>query len=191
MGYMGFFDLTKYNANVLIETGTGMGEGLQDALRYNFKKYYSCEIEPSIHSIVCEKFKGNDNVTLMRATSMDYLKEILPTISKNDKIVFWLDAHFPGADHITHHYTDEDTDINLPLIAELDIIHDLRKGCVDTILIDDACLLEPNEYHKNRLSQLGLNINYKGLSVLNLFSETHDIKLYDENEQYIEITPKS
>lgn len=188
MGGLNFFDLSKYRSDVLIETGTGVAHGLSYAMRFGFEVYFSCEINEQLYNSNAAAFQGVPHVKLFNCDSLTFLNNILPVVPKEKRILFWLDAHFPGADFITHKHTGEDNEINLPLVHEIGIIYKYRQGCKDTILIDDLRLLEP--YEREKLEQLGLFLNYPGLEFLDCFKETHDIHKHYVHEGYLEIIPK-
>jgi autotransporter strand-loop-strand O-heptosyltransferase len=187
MGNLRFFDLSKYKADIFVETGTGMGIGLLEALKYRFDAYYSCEIEHPLYRMSVDRFSSLP-VNLFNMDSLHFLAEILPIIPKEKRIVFWLDAHFPGADYLNQERSGDDNEINLPLVHEIALIHKYRQGCKDTILIDDLRLLKP--YEKEKLEGMGLFLKYPGLDFLDCFKETHFTREHYIDEGYLEITPK-
>jgi hypothetical protein len=191
MGVLKYFDLNKYNADILIETGTGIGNGLADSLHYNLKHYHSCEIEPSLYERNKERFASNENVSLYCSDSLTFLENLLPTIPKETKIIFWLDAHFPGGDYITGIFSSEDNDVNMPLTREMAIIDKYRFDSDDVFLIDDLRLLVPYGNQKQILENChNLYINYPGLDFLNPRKDTHNINLFYDNEGYVEVYRK-
>lgn len=188
MGGLNFFDLSKYNSDILIETGTGVAHGLTYAMRFGLEQYYSCEINKQLHEGNVSKFMGVPHVKLYNCDSLTFLRTILPTIPKDKKVIFWLDAHFPGADFLTKEYSGEENEINLPLIYEVGLIYEHRKGCKDTLLIDDLRILKP--YERDKMEELGIFLNYPGIGFLDCFLDTHEIKEYYVHEGYLEMTPK-
>lgn len=175
MGFLGYFDLPSYKADILIETGTGIGSGISHALNFNFEKIYSCEIVEQLFTKNKLKFKDNKNIHLYNLSSIDYLKEVLPSIPKDKRIVFWLDAHFPGADYVTQMYQSTNDEINLPLVHEIKLINELRDISNDVFLIDDLRIIEP--YDKENLEKVGLYLDYPGLEfIYTIFDKTHSIK---------------
>jgi hypothetical protein len=59
--------------------------------------------------------------------------------------LFFLDAHFPGADAGLKDYDSEkDYNVNLPLAEELKLISTGRKDYADVIIVDDMRLFEEN-----------------------------------------------
>lgn len=122
--------------DVLVETGTGMGMAVIFAQKSRlFKKIYSFEINEKLYYI--SKALEDSKTEIYNMPSVEGLDFILPKISKKDKILFWLDAHYPGADFQLGAYDEEkDENIRLPLIEELKAIKKHRTG-KDTVYIDD------------------------------------------------------
>ena len=89
---------TKYDCYTFIETGTGKGTGLNYAVEYPFEKIYSIEYMEPLYEECKKTFADDDRILLLNADSVSGLEEILNTIPEDKNILFWLDAHFPGAD---------------------------------------------------------------------------------------------
>lgn len=99
MGYWPYdrmFAKYKADCSYFFETGTHLGDSVNDALNLNFDKIYSIEFDPNFYNHCIEKFKDvlNDKVFLYLGDSSILIKNILPTIDK--KTMFWLDAHGNG-----------------------------------------------------------------------------------------------
>jgi len=131
-----------YDAPVLFETGSGAGDGIQHAITHNFKKIYSVEIIETQACLLAERFKFDKRVTMVHGRSYNALEKLLPTIDEN--IIFWLDAHFPGADLVKNdqqrlqsYMAESNDDVRLPLEEELKLIKELRKDNNDVILMDE------------------------------------------------------
>lgn len=187
MGSLNFFDLKRYGADVLVETGTGKGFGVDYALQCGLPKVHSCEIYDEVYDYVKQKYANDPRVEIHQQSSIYFLDTLLPLIAKDIRIVFWLDAHFPGADFVTHEYKSDDNEINLPLVHEVEIIKKHRAGCSDVILIDDMRILDP--YDRKTLESLGIFLNYPGLGFLDDFKTTHHISKYFVHQGYIELVP--
>jgi hypothetical protein len=107
--------------------------------------------------------------------------------------LFWLDAHFPGADAGMARYDAAmDEDIRLPLEKELTIIHECRKNCNDLLIIDDMRVYEDGPYENGNSPVDTLPRNDRNLDFINrLFGRTHiSMKTY-RNEGYILLFPKA
>jgi hypothetical protein len=196
MGELRFFDLREsikdYNLSVFIETGTGLGGSVESILEYNvMDQIYSIEIIEDLYNKCVDKFKLFSHVKIINTSSYNGLKEILPTISKETNILFWLDAHFPGADfHFTTYESTEDKTLRIPLESEIDLIYSLRKGCKDVFIIDDLRIYEDGPYEAgnwNKRKELGGN----GLDfITKKYESTHTIHKDFRHQGYLFLIPK-
>ena len=152
MGSIRTFDLgeIKENCNIstFVETGTLHGDGVDYALQYKFDTVYSIEIDQTLYTKALAKYINNDNVNILKGSSSDVLPELIEDVNGN--CIFWLDAHFPGADAGTASYKEccetLDYNTNLPLQAELEAISNRRDKYEDVIIIDDLWLWEEGQY---------------------------------------------
>jgi hypothetical protein len=136
--------ISKYNLKNFVETGTGIGDSVDHVLG-KFKNIISIEIHPEIAQKASERFKDNDNVTIINGHSTDVLKEKSGGLQGNT--LFWLDAHFPGADFKYAKYEDEkDPEKRIPLEGELNAICDTKDFSNDVFLIDDLRVYEDGPY---------------------------------------------
>ena len=125
--------LVQYPNDILVETGSGLGGGIQYALRYGFKQIHSIEIDPNRHQF-CEKlFRKNPEVHLYLGDSIETLPKILDGI--NQKATFLLDAHIMQLSEVHGK-------VICPILQELTLIigHAKKLGIKHSILIDDAKL---------------------------------------------------
>jgi hypothetical protein len=180
--------IAKYNLRNYVETGTGMGECLQHALTFEFESLSSIEIYPKVYESVKEKFtQTKANVFL--GNSYEVLPEILKEI--DGPVLFFLDAHFPGADFHYETYTSTtDYDTRLPLERELKTIHHNRNILKDVFIIDDLRVYEDNNYGDGNWplrKQAGGN----GIEFIHqIFDETHNIEKDLRHQGFLIITPK-
>jgi len=148
MGNLNRFNLQelkqKYNIPVFFETGTARGDGVKYATQFDFQKIISVEIVQEQTKLLQEMFKSDSRVEIICNNSYDAIKQTVPGINEN--IMFWLDAHYPGADlkensseRIFAYMEEKNDDIRMPLEKELMLIRDIRKG-KDVILLDDLNL---------------------------------------------------
>jgi hypothetical protein len=196
MGELRFFDLTEpikeYNLSVFIETGTGLGGSVESILEYDIiDKIYSIEIIEDLYNKCVDKFKSYSNIKIINSSSYNGLKEILPTISKETNILFWLDAHFPGADfHFTTYESTNNEDLRIPLKSEIDLIYSLRKGCKDVFIIDDLRIYEDGPYElgnwDKRKELGGEGIDF----IINKYESTHNIHKNFNHQGYLFLLPK-
>jgi hypothetical protein len=131
MGTLRSFNLQpfmeQFGCRYLFETGTGIGDGLAYAAYYAFERLWSVEIHPEVAATARDRFVGDPRIQILEQTSEDALSALLPTIDRGKPILFWLDAHFPGADFGYASYKDEtNLERRLPLERELALIGKLR-----------------------------------------------------------------
>lgn len=193
MGSLFRFDLERYaetyDLPVLFETGTFLGNGVQLAIDAGFDRVYSVEIIDEYFTANVERFSDQQNVNLLHGESAKCLSDTVATINEN--ILFWLDAHFPGADGGLCSYNScEDEAIRCPFETELETIKTIRPYRNDVFIIDDLSIYETGEFGNGSLPS---HINKPANSSLDfidrLFSETHHvIRLYDD-EGYVLLLP--
>lgn len=117
----------KYDAKILIETGTFLGE-MCYAGRDIFQSIYSIELSRFLHRIARQTMADCPNVTLLQGDSSRILPELLTSIS--EPCIFWLDAHYSTG------FTAGEQSLT-PIAKELQAIAShTAKGHI--ILIDDA-----------------------------------------------------
>lgn len=124
---------TFFNINILIETGTYLGEAI-NFLKNNFSKIYSIELSTLLANEAMDKFKKHNHVEVINGDSGLALLNILK--KETDKKLFWLDAHYSGG--IT---AFSDNFKETPIVKELESIFDnWVNGSI--VLIDDARMFD-------------------------------------------------
>jgi hypothetical protein len=205
MGQITAFDLnefiTNYNTTIYFETGTGIGESLGYANNYNFKKLYTVDIDEELSDKIKKKYKGNDKIVVTCDYSTNAITNDLPKIPKEENILFFLDAHFPGADFHKISYEESIRQYKkdaFPLEQELKLIISNRNVSNDVFVIDDFMLYESGDYDsikegviwKYNWLQEELNIKTESYFIYELFKDTHDFKKDTRHQGYLVITPK-
>jgi hypothetical protein len=195
MGDVFFFALGKlindFQADTFFETGTAYGLGVQSARMFAFRNIISVEIIASAVDRLKPAFAGDGRVKLMCGRSTDVMTHVLPLIPGN--IIFWLDAHFPGADiHLAKFDAEKDPDTRLPLQQELELIKRLRPKKRDVILIDDLWIYERNNYEWGNIEEVGLGslANYDSKFLDTLFAESHVAQRFMNHGGYLALIPK-
>ncbi len=195
MGELFLFNLgdiiKAHNTDTFFETGTGFGFGVQFARIFPFRSILSVDIVAGEIKRLQPAFRFDPRVRLFAGKSVDVMRQVLPQIPGN--IIFWLDAHFPGAHHELQTYDAErDLNIRLPLEQELTLIKQLRAGKRDVILIDDLRIYEKGNYEDGNLSDMGLeNLGkYDSNFLYTTFQETHDAHKILKNTGYLMLLPK-
>lgn len=118
----------KFNTQILIETGTYLGD-MVEAQRNRFEKIYSIELSKKLFQRAVKRFKPYSHINILNGDSGIVLNKILPEIER--PALFWLDGHY--SEGITAKGIKE-----CPVAEELDAI--LKSDLPHIILIDDARL---------------------------------------------------
>jgi hypothetical protein len=184
--------MDSYGCSVFVETGTGIGTGLKYAHKFPFERFYSIEINHELFNRNKNKFNGK--VTLINDSSPDGLIQVGQYI-KNDICLFWLDAHFPGADFQLDTYKGVMRkylrNTNLPAIKELRTLSLIRPKKKDVIIVDDLCLFEDGPYElKPGLDRK--KYGYPSIKpIYEMYEKTHNIKKVYRHQGSLVLTPKA
>lgn len=194
MGELRHFDLGYYvdtfDIGTFVETGTFTGSGLAHAAGFNFKKLHSIDVDASWVEKAQQRFKKDKRINVIQGRSSTVLRKLLPKIK--GRILFWLDAHYPGEAGAGDSFGKEPDDaVRLPLEQELRAIAKYRKGYGDVILVDDLRIYEDGSYDRGnweRRAEFGKD-NCK--FVERLFGRTHTIERDTADAGYLVLTPGS
>jgi len=207
MGQITTFDLNtfinKHKIKIYFETGTGECVSLEYAHKYNFETIYSVDLDSELYNSAVKRFGENENIILINDYSTSAISQIIPNLDKNTPILFFLDAHFPGADF--HKMTYEESirtykEQAFPLEDEIKLITSLRDCKNDVFIIDDFVLYDKNsdyESIKNGQTwqyewlQKELNISTSSNFIYDIFSNTHNLEKDYRHQGYLIITPKN
>jgi hypothetical protein len=102
MGYWPYKDLFekyKSNCSIFFETGTHLGDSVQDALDLGFNKIISIESKQEFFDKCMERFKPLnvwEQVKLFYGRSEDNIDKLINEWV-TDRTLFWLDAHESGS----------------------------------------------------------------------------------------------
>jgi len=183
--------LDFYNIENFVETGTGIGEVVRSIYQINKDiNIHSIEIVKEIYQRNKDELSNLKNVNLHLGRSSDVLPEIVPSLKGNT--LFWLDAHFPGADFGLAKYGDEkDDDKRLPLKSELEIIVRSKDVTNDVFVVDDLRIYEDGPFEHGNWSERS-KYGGDGISfVEELFEETHYVVRSYNQQGYIMMFPLS
>jgi len=201
MGELNIFNLnnflTEHNCINYVETGTGRGDCLNHALDYKFNNYYSIDLDGDLIKQARRNFP-QENIEFIHNYSSEALKDLLPSLPKEEPILFFLDAHFPGADFGKMSYEQSIREFKseaFPLLNEIKIIKKYRDISKDCFIIDDWKL-----YDKTQNYEMGgwnyedlqkeLNLITNGDVILNEFKNTHNHKVKLRHQGFLFVTPK-
>ena len=199
MGLLTTFDIEElkkeYNLNVFVETGTGEGDSLFYASQFNFETLHSIEYLKPLYDKCIERFNLYSSIKLWNGDSLTELKNsVIPSIKNTDRVLFWLDAHFLGADFHFQSYDsliNEDEKLVFPLQHELKLIQEMRDIKNDLFIIDDLRIYEDNNYDDgNWLDAKKFNIQRNTTFFNDFFDTTHHIFRMTEHQGYLAATPK-
>ncbi len=194
--------INKYNLKYYFETGTGKAECLEYALRYPFEEYWTVDIDEDLIEESFNKFKNmSKNINLLIGKSIDILDEYIPQIPKESPTLFYLDAHFPGADFQKCTYEEsirEHKKDAFPLEEEVDVILEKRDVSKDVFIIDDLVLYEEGDFECLKVGcvweygwlQEELDLKTDSKFLYEKFEKTHDFKKDLRSQGYLIITPK-
>ncbi|RYF86270.1 MAG: hypothetical protein EON98_04205 [Chitinophagaceae bacterium] len=195
MGRLKRFNLDKLiaiaDAKYLFETGTWKGDGLAYAAKSPFKKLYSSEIIDTVAEKAVNRFRQDGRIEIIHASSIDALNSHLSQLDGN--CVFWLDAHFPGAEEGLKGYNEvEDEGIKLPLQKEMEIIATRKHKYQDVILVDDLRIYEEGSFDSGNLPDNVLPPKVRNTQFAEtLFGDSHQIIKSFRDEGYLILIPKS
>ena len=181
--------LDFYNIDNFVETGTGAAEVVRSIS--NIKS------DLNIHTIeiIEEIFNKNKishsyltNVNWHLGQSSEVMPEILPQLEGNT--LFWLDAHFPGADFGLASYGDEeDLDKRLPLRSELEIIVEGRDVSNDVFVIDDLRVYEDGPFETGNWAERNLYGGDGIAFIEDLFEDTHFVVRSYNKQGFVILLP--
>ena len=189
------------NIDYFVETGTLHGDSIE-YVRNNskpLKKYISFEVMKSLSKKAADRFKDDSRVEIIHGDSAELLSNTIKDLDGN--ILFWLDAHFPGADVGERIYGDEsDPNRNLPLRSEISAIKERAGKYHDIIIIDDLWIYEDGDYEwgtfDSHMETHGYSLRREDLKCGNAefirkaFNSTHSIKKITKYQGSLIITPR-
>lgn len=134
MGSLKNFKLEEYGCDVYVETGTGHCATLSKAIPH-FKRCYTVDIDEDMVFKARNRFHSATVAHDLSTVALEHwLKnELVP----EEKVLFFLDAHFPGSDYYGKPY-DVSVPNAVPLEEELNLIKKYRPDSKDVIICDDA-----------------------------------------------------
>jgi hypothetical protein len=212
MGNLLKFDLNKIsklcNSHFFVETGTFEGDTAYYAYKSlvldkesKIEKLWTIEYDKLYADAAYRRFKNFEKIEVVNNDSIQGLKYVCANCNSN--AIFWLDAHFIGADSGRVSYkNDENLQTRLPLEWELQIIHKRAEIYQDVIFIDDVRIYEDGPFENGTFDDAMKSSNscvrrvdispYNTINdIIRPFSTTHDIyKIYD-HQGYIIMLPKN
>ena len=181
--------LDFYNIDNFVETGTGAAEVVRSIS--NIKSDLNIHTIEIIEEIFNKNKISNSyltNVNWHLGQSSEVMPEILPQLEGNT--LFWLDAHFPGADFGLASYGDEeDLDKRLPLRSELEIIVEGRDVSNDVFVIDDLRVYEDGPFETGNWAERNLYGGDGIAFIEDLFEDTHFVVRSYNKQGFVILLP--
>ena len=200
MGVLRDHDLASYIAKgytILAETGTGTGTAVSHALGFPFKAIYSCDIDAEQIWLMQARYRHDERVHLFPLRSDDYIRALLedkvgnPPIKTDDRVLWFLDSHFPGFDlYKAAIDAEKNLDVRLPLQTELNLL--LSYGRThDVIIADDLRIFEKGPFASRNMDQIGYGYAaaYDRPLDLSGWEKTHTIVRDYRDTGYMILTP--
>jgi len=125
--------------DVLVETGTYNGHGVERALEFGFKEIHTIEVwDETFNRLARDRpdLCQNPKVHRYLASSRVVLATIIPEFQDRN-VVFWLDAHYQGLSQ-----NERDSVSECPVVSELQAILSVRWSKSVVISIDDCSMFE-------------------------------------------------
>ena len=195
MGTLTRFDIGVYDCDVFFETGTGTGTSLAYALESgSFNKLFSVEVHKGTAERAASRFRSHTNVKIINSDSISALRACLPEVTRESRILFFLDAHFPGeVDRSFAGYKSAvPTKMKLPLPEELEVIAEIRPTSRDVIIIDDLRIYEDGPFEAGNMPDWAetLDTREKNIDfVRRIFPKRH-VRKYYWNQGYVLVSSK-
>ena len=178
------FDELKINSpdeySIFVETGTSFGNTIRLVQPY-FELLHTIEIKKEIYDSFYSNHPQYENVIRHFGDSCKILPQILTSLDKNSKCLFWLDGHYSSGE-------SGRGEKDVPLIEECKIIDQTYKSKYAVILIDDYRLFGTNK-DENWLDITDDNVinSFDRLKILNTIIGKNDMMaLFVENSKYEE-----
>ena len=192
--------IERCNIDYFVETGTLLGDAVEHARGYNLKKIISFEIIEELADKAKSRFEGDDKVEIILGDSSKVLPDTLNKLDGNT--IFWLDAHFPGADIGINNYVDDiDSDTNLPLEKEIRAIAERIGKYNDVLIIDDLWIYEDGDWEwgtfDEHMERHGHTVRRSDLCkgdtsfIRKLFTRTHKIKIINKFQGSLVLIPNN
>ena len=146
--------LKNFGIKNFVETGTGDGSSMDKVLLTEIvDNAYGIELDDELYANLAEAYAGIDYMHLYKGYSEDKMANVMDDID-DEPALFWLDAHFPGADYGPAGYgAEEDVNKRLPMEAELRVMKEKRDLSKDIIFMDDLRIYVDRGYEAGNWNQ--------------------------------------
>jgi len=179
MGMLRDINIADFGCKFYVETGTGKCVSLRKAINI-FEKCFSVDLDLDMVNSAKQLIPS---AVIECGTSVDILEKWLQSdlFDLSDSVLFYLDAHFPGADFKGGEY-DVCAENAVPLRDELYLIKKYRPQSPDVIICDDARIYMTGPFENGNVEWLQVP---GGMSFLGDIFHPKYISLNFSEEGYI------
>ena len=128
--YLYLFRRYKSDCTLFFETGTYMGDSVQDALDVGFERVISIEVEERFYDHCVQRFKPLhywNKINLFLGSTEDNIEKLIQE-HVDERTMFWLDAHDTGSPY----KTEIEAILKHKRNDHVIIIDDIEKYKIDT-----------------------------------------------------------
>lgn len=178
--------LKNFGIKNFVETGTGDGSSMDKVLLTEIvDNAYGIELDDELYANLAEAYAGIDYMHLYKGYSEDKMANVMDDID-NEPALFWLDAHFPGADYGPAGYgAEEDVNKRLPMEAELRVMKEKRDLSKDIIFMDDLRIYVDRGYEAGNWNQRKMYGGDGYEFVEELIGDTHVLVEHHGDQGYL------
>ena len=179
--------IEEYGIKNYVETGVGDGTSMNIVLlTEQIDNLYGIELDKELYSNLKTTYKDAlDIVHLYQGYTVDKMSEVMADVDEKPTL-FWLDAHFPGADYKGESYGIEKDDIKrIPMEIELRIMSENRDLSKDVIIMDDLRIYVHRDFEAGCWEE---RMNYGGDGydfVEEIIGETHILIEHLSDQGYL------
>lgn len=149
-------DINDYST--FLETGTSYGATIISIYQY-FSKLWTVELSEELYNISKQNIKNIPHCTQVFGDSLIEVPKFLQSLDENQKIFFWLDAHYSSGNTTKNH-------LDCPLIEECVLIDKNYKSNSGIVVIDDVRLFETNVNEDwSYISELGVRSSFNNFNI--------------------------
>ena len=178
--------LKNFGIKNFVETGTGDGSSMDKVLMAEIvDNAYGIELDDELYDNLEKAYDDIDYMHLYKGYSEDEMVNVMDDIDE-EPALFWLDAHFPGADYGPAGYgAEQDVNKRLPMETELRIMKEKRDLSKDIIFMDDLRIYVDRNFVAGNWDQRRM---YRGDGydfVEELIGDTHVLVEHHADQAYL------
>ena len=149
-------DVNSYST--FVETGTSYGASIQSVYQY-FEKMWTVELSDELYAYGKRVTDQIPHCTHVKGDSLIELPKYLQDLPTEEKVFFWLDAHYSSMNTARNH-------LDCPLIEECVAIDKNYQGDSAIVVIDDVRLFGTNENEDwSYISEEGVQNSFENFEI--------------------------